>query len=48
MEIKLDAWGFVFESGVVDIYIQRSAIIGAILIVAGLRIRKYYLQRNPK
>ncbi len=48
MEIRLDAWGFVFESGLVDIYIQRSAIIGFIAIFVGLRARKLYLERNPK
>lgn len=48
MELKLDSWGFVFESGVVDLYIQRSAIIFAVVVYLGLYGRKVYLSRKKK
>jgi hypothetical protein len=48
MEIRLDGWGFVFDSGVVDIYIQRSAIIFAVVVYLGLYARKVYLAREIK
>jgi hypothetical protein len=48
MEITLDSWGFVFESGLVDLYIQRSAIIFAVLLYLGLYGRKVYLTRKKK
>lgn len=46
MELKIDAWGLIFESGVFDLYIQRSAFIGFAVIYAGLFIYKKYKARN--
>lgn len=48
MEIKIDAWGFVFESGVFDLYIQRSAIVGMVAIYVAVKARQIYLTRKRK
>ena len=46
MEIRLDSWGFVLETGVLDIYFQRTGIIAVIAIYVGLRLRKTYNERK--
>ena len=48
MEIRIDAWGFVFESGVFDLYIQRSAIVGMLAIYVAVKTRQIYLARKRK
>lgn len=48
MEIRIDSWGFVFESGIADFYIQRSAIVSVVAIFVGLRLWKLYNDKKGK
>lgn len=46
MELTLDAWGFTLQTGILDIYFQRSGIIAVAVIFIGLRIRKIYQDKK--
>lgn len=48
MRISIDAWGFIFESGIVDIYIKKSAIIGIAVILVGSYAYRWYKNRDSK
>lgn len=48
MEISIDSWGFVFESGLIDLYVRKSAIIGIALALAAYYGYKLYKNRDPK
>lgn len=48
MKISIDAWGFVFESGLIDLYIKKSAIIGIAIVVVGSYAYRWYKNRDPK
>lgn len=48
MEISIDSWGFVFESGLIDLYVRRSAIIGIAFLVVAYYGYKFYKNRDPK
>jgi hypothetical protein len=46
MELRIDAWGLVFESGVFNLSLQRSAIITVAVIYLALKARQYYFKRT--
>jgi hypothetical protein len=50
MELRIDALGIVFESGVFNLSLSRSAIITLAVILVGLKARQLYLERtkNPQ
>ena len=48
MELKIDSWGLVIESGIFDLAIQRSAIITLAVIYVALKARQFYLARTAK
>ena len=48
MELRIDSWGIVFESGIADFYFQRSAIVTVLAIFVGLRVWKLYRDKKAK
>lgn len=48
MKISIDSWGFVFESGLIDLYVRKSAIIGIALLAVAYYGYKLYQNRDPK
>lgn len=48
MKISIDSWGFVFESGVIDLYIKKNAIIGIAVLMVGLYAYRWYQTKDPK
>lgn len=48
MELRIDSWGIVFESGIADLYLQRSALVSVLAIFVGLQIWKFYKNTKQK
>lgn len=48
MKISIDSWGFIFESGLIDLYVRKSAIVGIALLVVAHYGYKWYKSRDPK
>lgn len=48
MELKINSWGIVFETGWVDLYIQKTAVVTAAVVVAGFMLYRLYKNRDQK
>jgi len=42
MRLEIDAWGFVLETGLVDIYVQRNALVAGIAAYIAYRAWNWY------
>jgi len=48
LEIRLDEWGFVFETGYLDLYVQKNTLILALVLYAAIVARRFYLGNKQR
>lgn len=48
MLIRLDSWGFVFETGYLDLYVQKNTLIFAVALYLAVVARRFYLKNKKR